>query len=312
VDTHSPEGYYRTLGLAPGASLEEVTPAYTELVKIWHPDRFTQAPHLQQRALEKIQMINHAYTRLRFLRPDLVMPPSPRPPWLWAFRQVRRIRAIPPWLVVLVAFAVLRLGFDHLTLLPDPVLPHKGRLVGEKEDRVERRGILPAWDAPHSRFLPDGQGIEAEAAVTRSSTPEVSTQSDQVNSYFTVGSTKAEVWAVQGPPTRTSEYVWEYGGSRVYFRDGRVSKWDMWPRSLLKVKLLPTAPLEAMPAYFTVGSTKDEVVVVQGTPTRFSDRVWEYGHSRIYFEADRVARWEEWRGSPLKARDALQGEDQSR
>jgi hypothetical protein len=131
---------------------------------------------------------------------------------------------------------------------------------------------------------------------------------DQVNRYFTVGSTKAEVSAVQGPPTRTSEHVWEYGGSRVYFRYGRVSKWDMWPRSPLKVRLQPALPLEAVPAYFTVGSTKDEVVVVQGTPTRFSDRVWEYGHSRVYFEADRVARWEAWRGSPLKARHALQGE----
>jgi hypothetical protein len=146
----------------------------------------------------------------------------------------------------------------------------------------------------------------------RLSPPEVSAQPDQATSYFTAGSTKTEVLAVQGPPTLTSEHVWEYGGSRVYFRSGRVSKWEIWPRSPLKVKLLPTSPLEAVPAYFTVGSTKDEVLVVQGTPTRFSDRVWEYGHARVYFEADRVSRWEEWRGSPLKARDALSGEDESR
>ena len=244
MDTHSPEGYYRTLGLAPGASLEEVKRAYRELVKVWHPDRFARAPHLQQQALEKIQLINHAYTRLRFLRPDLVTPPLPMPPWLWALRQARRIRALPPWLVALVAFAVLRLGFEYLALLPPaPVLSHPGRLVEEQADRVEQRGIPPAWETPHSRFLSGGEGIEAEAATPRSSPPDRSAPPDQANSYF------------------------------------------------------------------TVGSTKDDVLVVQGTPTRFSERVWEYGHARVYFEADRVTRWEEWRGSPLKARYVLQEED---
>ena len=156
--------------------------------------------------------------------------------------------------------------------------------------------------------LPEGEGVEAEVAAIRPNIPEASAPPDQVNSYFTVGSTKGEVLAVQGPPRRTSKHVWEYGGSRVYFRDDRVSSWEMWPRSPLKVKLLPALPLEAVPAYFTMGSTKDEVLGVQGTPTRFSDRIWEYGHSRVYFEADRVARWEDWRGSPLKARYARQGE----
>jgi hypothetical protein len=266
--------------------------AYRELVKVWHPDRFAQAPHLQQHALEKIQMINHAYARLRVLRPDPATSPLPTPLWFWRLRQLRRLRRIPPWLIALVAFVVLRLSFDYLALVPTLLLPQQERLVVEKEDRVESAG-----------------GIEAKAAAMQVSTPDLPASPGWSSGYFTVGSTKAEVLAVQGPPTLTSENVWEYGGSRVYFRYERVSRWEMWPRSPLKVKLLPGSPSEAAPAYFTVGSTKDDVLVVQGTPTRFSDRVWEYGHSRVYFEADRVTRWEEWRGSPLKARYALQGED---
>jgi hypothetical protein len=50
---------------------------------------------------------------------------------------------------------------------------------------------------------------------------------------FTVGSTKAEVAAVQGPPTRIEEDSWFYGESpynsyqsEVEFRGERVVRWD--------------------------------------------------------------------------------------
>jgi hypothetical protein len=120
--------------------------------------------------------------------------------------------------------------------------------------------------------------------------------------YFTAGSTKAEVLAVQGRPTLAGTHVWEYGGSHVYFRHDRVTGWDIWPRSPLKVRLLPATPLDTTAPYFTVGSTKDEVLAVQGTPSHLTERMWEYGHSRVYFDENRVTRWDEWRGSPLKAR----------
>jgi hypothetical protein len=35
--------------------------------------------------------------------------------------------------------------------------------------------------------------------------------------------------------------------------------------------------------YFTLGSTKDEVLAVQGTPTSFSASEWNYGLSSIFF-----------------------------
>jgi hypothetical protein len=314
VDTHRPEGYYRVLGLAPGASLEEVKRAYRALVKLWHADHFAQVPHLQQQALEKMQSINHAYTRLQFIQPCLDLLPSSTPLRLWLLRPRRWLQTLPTWLVVLIAFVVLRLGINDFVLERVLLLPHHSQLLGQGTaliplsptgESVMVRGGPLAWNDPHPSPLPEGDGVEAEVAIIRPNIPEAPAPADQANSYFTVGSTKAEVLAVQGPPTLTSENVWEYGGSRVYFRSGRVSKWDMWPHSPLKIKLLPTLPLEAVPAYFTVGSTKDEVVVVQGTPTRFSDRIWEYGHARVYIEGNRVARWEEWRGSPLKARDVL-------
>ena len=53
-----------TLGLAPGASAQEIKAAYRDLAKVWHPDRFTHEPRLQQKAQEKLKEINDAYQQL--------------------------------------------------------------------------------------------------------------------------------------------------------------------------------------------------------------------------------------------------------
>src|SRR3989338_5562248 len=57
--------YYEILELKPGASLEEVKRAYRDLVRVWHPDRFSHDPRLQQRAQEKLKEINEAYEKLQ-------------------------------------------------------------------------------------------------------------------------------------------------------------------------------------------------------------------------------------------------------
>jgi len=126
-------------------------------------------------------------------------------------------------------------------------------------------------------------------------------QSASARAYVTIGSTFEAVRAIHGIPTWATDRVWEYGGSRLYFKAGRVTGWDIWPGSPLKVQLLPATPLNSVPASFTVGSTKDEVLAVQGTPTRVTERVWEYGVSRVFFTDHRVTRWEVWPGSPLHA-----------
>jgi len=124
----------------------------------------------------------------------------------------------------------------------------------------------------------------------------------QQQGYITLGSTPDEVRAVQGIPTWATHRMWDYEGSRVYFKAGRVTGWEIWPASPLHVQLLPTTTIHPVPDFFTIGSTKDEVLAVQGTPTRVTERLWEYGASRIIFAEHRVTRWEVWPGAPLKAR----------
>jgi hypothetical protein len=53
---------------------------------------------------------------------------------------------------------------------------------------------------------------------------------------------------------------------------------------------------------FTVGSSRDDVLRVQGTPDEIGESMWRYGASTVYFEKDRVARWNVWPFSPLKVK----------
>ncbi|HWS56592.1 MAG TPA: J domain-containing protein, partial [Pyrinomonadaceae bacterium] len=55
---------HELLGVAPGASAEELKAAHRDLVKVWHPDRFSHDPRLQQKAQEKLKEINEAFEAL--------------------------------------------------------------------------------------------------------------------------------------------------------------------------------------------------------------------------------------------------------
>jgi hypothetical protein len=53
--------------------------------------------------------------------------------------------------------------------------------------------------------------------------------------HFDVGSTKAQVRAIQGAPVTETDAVWEYPPSRVYFDQGRVVRWDESPMQPLRI-----------------------------------------------------------------------------
>jgi DnaJ-like protein len=70
---------YRVLGLAPGATVDEVKIAYRDLAQVWHPDRFPDNNRLREKAQQNLQRINEAYALLRDLpaaAPAAVATPS--------------------------------------------------------------------------------------------------------------------------------------------------------------------------------------------------------------------------------------------
>jgi hypothetical protein len=61
---------YNTLDVEVGASVEDITAAYRDLVAVWHPDNFAHSPRLQAKAEEKMRKIRMAYERLCGLEPS--------------------------------------------------------------------------------------------------------------------------------------------------------------------------------------------------------------------------------------------------
>ena len=70
--------HLQVLNLKPSATPQDIKQAYHDLVKVWHPDRFTHDPALAQKAQEKLKEINEAHEAL--LRTPaaepFTMPPS--------------------------------------------------------------------------------------------------------------------------------------------------------------------------------------------------------------------------------------------
>jgi hypothetical protein len=60
---------YRTLGLKPGASRDEVKQSHRDLAQVWHPDRFAENERLREKAGKNLQRINEAFALLRDVDP---------------------------------------------------------------------------------------------------------------------------------------------------------------------------------------------------------------------------------------------------
>lgn len=125
----------------------------------------------------------------------------------------------------------------------------------------------------------------------------------QLAPFITVGLTREEVIAIAGAPAADSGDKLAYNGAELDFKDGRLSGWKIDPATApLRVKLWPETSVDPTLDVFSVGSTKDDVLLVQGTPTLLSADKFGYGSSEIYFRNNRVVSWKNDPASvPLRA-----------
>jgi curved DNA-binding protein CbpA len=111
--------------------------------------------------------------------------------------------------------------------------------------------------------------------------------------FVTSGLTPLEVLSALGKPTSSTGEKMLYGASEIDFKNGQVAGWKIDPKAPIRVKLWPdSAPVPGL-STFGVGSSKSDVIALQGTPTLFSDNEFGYGSSLVFFQNNRVVSWKE-------------------
>ena len=117
--------------------------------------------------------------------------------------------------------------------------------------------------------------------------------------YFTLGSAMDEVIGVEGTPSAIWGNTLQYGASSIRFENDKVTGWDIKPSNPLHARIIPTTHVDTARGYFTNGSSKDEVIAIQGTPTSIWQDTYQYGKSSVTFLDDKVSSWNVYPGNPL-------------
>ncbi len=126
-----------------------------------------------------------------------------------------------------------------------------------------------------------------------------SSQSLVIDTLWSIGSRRTQVIAIQGEPSSIDRQdtlckeVLRYGGSLVELRNGVVVGYEDGDRNLRITPKLPQ-PVSGRDSHWSLGSTKEEVFNLQGTPTRVArydssrQEFLYYGNSSIELTNNRV------------------------
>ena len=287
--------YYRVLGLEPGVSLEELKQTHKDLVKVWHPDRFADDPRLQQKAQEKLKEINEAYEQVlsdAFPAPRLTAPVADSPPAVQPERRPPQASAgagryppgpFGPFQTAPPAQSPLK----RLRLLRNPFRSAAGLgVVGLGALLLTLSFVLTNNDDGRRR---DAAGANEASSGERASDKPAGEYLPPSGPAFGLGSTKDEVLTIQGTPTSVEGNRWMYELSSIDFSEGKVESYANISRNL-HVRLRPAGDSAAgrLRGYFTLGSSPDEVLGVQGTPTSVEGRRWRYESSSVDFSEGKV------------------------
>jgi hypothetical protein len=195
--------------------------------------------------------------------------------------------------------------------LNGPLAAPKRRFLAAIEDDLERLGFSKPAPQPTAvlQAEPPASVGSPRSGHTTAANPGTRPAANgratlpKVHSFITVGSTRDEILDQVGTPTDETANKLVYGRSELYLKDNSVVGWHIDLASPIRVKLWPSTAVDPTLDSFTVGSSRDVVLVVQGTPTSFSEDKFEYGGSVVNFQNRRVVSWKSDPASiPLRAR----------
>src|SRR5712691_6120379 len=261
----------------------------------WHPDRFSGDTASREIAEERSKQITIAYQALwKYKRQHGVLPPRKRATGEMG-EPAPSSRARP------VSDGVRSNNYAETGAMGATVssLSKSGPGRG-------RRVAFAFFAAITALYLADryaGPGAPDERQPTNKlNRPDIATHAPAESprrelGWIWIGSTLGEVYAAQGIPTLTQGDTWHYGKSQIHFAQGKVISWSQHPDNLLRIAR--DQPVRMQEGTFEVGSTKDEVRAIQGTPITETETVWDYGPSRVHFKNSRVTHWEDSPMQPL-------------
>lgn len=401
--------HFEVLGLKPNSTLGEVKEAYKDLVKVWHPDRFSHDIKLQAKAQEKLKQINEAYEKIKNYKPEKSAIPkketksrSPRKtnsqsrtstrkkteetkshskssaeskrqsednkkskpnvnnnhsastdteenysPFKNTQETIKHSSNFSPifWaIVVIIGLAIFFIyknrsqdnkntvnaeninnkstsesnSINSLAissneqLIAENISNQSNTNLKQKEisnsDTNENNNVIIGEN--ENTHLSSANDTEPTSQTSQSVilTPQIlaeqnknSVQSTDENispkqerrlvfnkGFFTIGSTKDDVLIAQGTPKSITGNTFGYDYSTVYFQNDRVIGWSNISRNL-RVKMYSNS--STTESYFTVGSTKDDVIKIQGTPDNITGNTFGYGYSTVYFQNNQVKSW---------------------
>lgn len=322
---------YKVLELPVGASRDAVREAYRDLLKVWHPDRHASDPPLQKRAEERLKRIVAAFEVIE--QNGFPSPPvedqeqrggqvraeqaasTQAPPW--EARAEQAAATAPPWGTSSQAGVPFTPGHANPSSTTNPGSSKTAtRVIVGILMSVVAVGIWAYYDeqSKSSESYASSSSYSSRESYERPTySPPVEAPSDSSTvpvqepkplgpPPFTLGSTRAQVETAQGTPTSVDKdwgETWWYQGAQVKFAEGRVSSWSSAPYTKLNVSLAPKDKAKAEAAIargtYTLGSTKDEVLAIQGTPNELDvtyGETWWYGASTIRFSSGRVYAWD--------------------
>lgn len=254
-----------TFGLTRDATQAEIKDAYRTLAKVWHPDRFQGDEHLRAKAEEKLKGINSAYHLLTTTAAGGGYS-KPSSPASRPQESQQATAAAPGW----IPYQPPRESRFHPSFQTRRYATRRGLavvvailVIGGVWIYVRHNG-LPSFFVDHGPRQAVGQdATSTEAPGSKEKKPSQRHPTDSAK-----------------PAERTGAHV----------RPNPVASLVVYPDEDPQV------------AYFTVGSTKNDVVRIQGTPSSIAGDVFRYGDSEVTFQYGRVQSWREDPGSPLKAR----------
>ncbi len=224
---------------------------------------------------------------------------------------------LPPPTIAPTATPVVREDYFTRGSSQDDVLHAQGTPTGIRRYEASRKTV---WSYDHSSVtfsLPNKRVAEWNNISDNLNVQLIPESGDSATpGSFTLGSSQDDVLHAQGTPTGIRRYeasrktVWSYDHSSVTFSlpNKRVAEWNNISDNL-NVQLIPESGDSATPGSFTLGSSQDDVLHAQGTPTgirRYEasrKTVWSYDHSSVTFSLpnERVTEWNNISGN-LKVR----------